>query len=291
MASAAVASARLASASPRLVRPTASSLAAHACCQGRIRPSPSAATHRLFSISPALQKKRKAEVGAPARRPGPDPSSSSSSNSASASSSKHPKPDPDQPLDFSSLQAAYAPIDAHHKAQLQAMLHGGRFNPSQLGALPVPLPSAGSGGGDQTFPLLELAQIVTRPGGRSVSLLVNERAYIKPIMSAVQASRDFNQQPQRSDENELELVLRVEMERPDDAARRVRDVAQAWRERLRQARTRHEKVLKEWKQSGKVLPDVFRRADKELQKVQDKKMKEVDQVEAQTLSHLERNSP
>ena len=141
----------------------------------------------------------------------------------------------------------------------------------------------------QTFPLRELAQVVPRPG-RTISLLATERAYIKPIMSAVQASRDFNQQPQRAEGNDLELVLRVEMERRDEVVRRAREACQAWRERVRQARTRHEKVLQEWKRAKTVLPDVVRKAEKEMQKVQDKKMKEIDQEESQTVKQLERNS-
>lgn len=139
-----------------------------------------------------------------------------------------------------------------------------------------------------TFPLHELAQIVPR-SGRIISLLVNDREYLKPIMSAVQSSKDFNQQPQRSDDNELELLLKVEMERKDDLVRRVKEACQGWRDRVRQARTKHEKALKEWKKNGTVLPDVVRKADKELQKVQDKKMKEIDGEEAQVIKQLDRN--
>lgn len=131
--------------------------------------------------------------------------------------------------------------------------------------------------------------MVPRPG-RTISLLVNERSYIKPIMSAVQSSKDFNQQPQRSDDNDLELVLRVELERRDEVVRRAREACQGWRERVRHARTRHEKVLQDWKKKGVVLPDVVRKAEKEMQKVQDKKMKEIDQEETQVIRQLERNS-
>jgi ribosome recycling factor len=108
-------------------------------------------------------------------------------------------------------------------------------------------------------------------------------------MSAVQSSKDFNQQPQRSEDNELELLLKVEMERKDDLIRRVKDACQGWKDRVRQARTKHEKALKDWKKSGAVLPDVVRKAEKELQKVQDKKMKEIDGEEAQVIKQLDRN--
>ncbi|KAK1255006.1 hypothetical protein MKX08_009001 [Trichoderma sp. CBMAI-0020] len=237
---------------------------------------------RPFSQSSSLLKKRKI---APASN-SPEPSSSSTPPRSSSKAADTTQPNPEDPLDFSSLIAAYAPIDAHFKTQLQAVLHGGRFNPDALGALPVALKD--DDGSKVTFPLHELAQIVPR-SGRIISLLVNDREYLKPIMSAVQSSKDFNQQPQRSDDNELELLLKVEMERKDDLVRRVKDACQGWRDRVRQARTKHEKALKEWKKNGTVLPDVVRKADKELQKVQDKKMKEIDGEEAQVIKQLDRN--
>jgi ribosome recycling factor len=184
------------------------------------------------------------------------------------------------------VTAAFVPIDTHFKSQLQGLIHGGRFNPDNLGALAVSVKSDGDGGAShESFPLRELAQVVPRPG-RTISLLVHDRAYIKPIMSAVQASPDYNQQPQRSEDNDLELILRVELERKEEAQRRVREAVQAWRERIRQARTKHDKVLKDWKKNKVVVSDVIHKAEKELQKVQDKKMKEIDQEEAKTLKQL-----
>ncbi|PTB68853.1 ribosome recycling factor [Trichoderma citrinoviride] len=256
----------------------------------RISSTPSSA--RSFNTSASLLKKRKIAPASNSPSHSHSPSSSTPPSSPKADKSSNnnsPQPNPEDPLDFSSVLAAYATIDAHFKAQLQAVLHGGRFNPDVLGALPVTVksPDDPEHHAKATFPLRELAQIVPR-SGRIISLLVNEREYIKPIMSAVQASKDFNQQPQRSEDNELELLLRVEMERKEDLVRRVKEACQAWRERVRQARTKHEKALKEWKKNGTVLPDVVRKADKELQKVQDKKMKEIDGEEAQVIKQLDR---
>ncbi|KAL6876571.1 ribosome recycling factor [Trichoderma novae-zelandiae] len=243
---------------------------------------------RSFNTSAPLLKKRKIAPASNSPPPPPSsPSSSASSPASKADSSSNGQPNPEDPLDFSSLTAAYATIDAHFRSQLQSVLHGGRFNPDALGALPVAVKSPDDDHAKASFPLRELAQIVPR-SGRIISLLVNEREYIKPIMSAVQASKDFNQQPQRSEDNELELLLRVEMERKEDLVRRVKEACQGWRERVRQARTKHEKAFKEWKKTGAVLPDVVRKADKELQKVQDKKMKEIDGEEAQVIKQLDR---
>lgn len=187
-------------------------------------------------------------------------------------------------------------MDAHFRAQLQGLSHGGRFNPTSLGALTVTVKSdvrANDGSGAMTtevqdFPLSELAQVVPR-SGRTISLLVNDRAYIKPIMSAVQSSKDFNQQPQRSEDNDLELLLKVEMERKEDVVRRVKEATQTWRERVRSARTKQEKVIKGWQKNKAITPDLAKKAVQELQKLQDRKMKEIDDEEAKTVKALGRN--
>ncbi|KAL6863006.1 succinate semialdehyde dehydrogenase NADP+ linked [Amphichorda felina] len=264
--------------------------------------SPSLLSVRPFSLSPSLHKKRKvaAPSNSPSRKdsaPSNDDHRSSSSPPSSSSSSSGPQPDPEDPLNFSSLTAAWAPMDAHFKSQLHALLNGGRFNPESLGALAVSIKSsipADDGTGASitsidTFPLSELAQVVPR-SGRTISLLVNDRDYIKPIMSAIQSSPDFNQQPQRSDDNDLELLLKIEMERKEDVIRRLKDAAQTWRERVRHSRTKYDKVLKDWKKNKVLTPDMARKAETELQKVQNKKMKEIDDEETKATRQLERNS-
>lgn len=236
---------------------------------------------RCFSSSPALLKKRK--IAAASNSPSAKAAAGNANKAEHDAAGDAAQPNPEDPLDMSSVVEAYATIDAHFKAQLAGMAHGGRFNPANLGSLPVAVRDAEAG--DGSFPLRELAQVVPR-SGRTISLLVHDKAYIKPIMSAVQSSREFNQQPQRSDDNELELLLKVELERRDDVVRRVKDAVQLWRDRVRQARSRHEKLLKEWRKTGAMLPDVVKRAEKELQKVQDKKMKEIDQEETQIIRQL-----
>ncbi|OAA46908.1 Ribosome recycling factor domain protein [Metarhizium rileyi] len=232
----------------------------------RLAISPETLTRRAFATSPPTLKKRK----------------------IAAASNSPARPDPSDPLDFSTLQASLAPHDAHYKSALQTILHGGRSNPSALGGLLVPVKSAAAADGEPaSFPLRELAQVVPR-SGRTISLLVNDRAYVKPIMSAVQASRDYNQQPQRSDDNDLELLMKVEPERREELVRRVKETAHAWRDKVRQARTRHDKVLKAWQRDGTVLKDVVRRAERELQKLQDAKMKEIDGEESAAVKGLDR---
>lgn len=138
-----------------------------------------------------------------------------------------------------------------------------------------------------TFPLRELCQVVPR-SGRTISLLVNDKEYIKPLMSAIQASKEFNQQPQRSPDNDLELLLKIEMERKEDVAKRVKETAQQWKDRVRQARTKYDKVVKGWKQDKTLTVDMARKVEGELLKTQTKKLGEVEEEEKKLLRQLEK---
>ncbi|KAK2060282.1 ribosomal recycling factor [Colletotrichum caudatum] len=197
--------------------------------------------------------------------------------------SKHPKPDPVDPLNFADVASRLASLASHHTEVLKMLQSGDRFSPDAIGALAVQ-PSRKD---PMTYPLRELAEIVPRPGGRTVSLLLHEKDYAKPVMAAVQASPDFNQQPQRDPDNELELVLKVEATNKDAVVRRAKDAAQAWREKIRAVTERRKKAHAKWQKDKAIVPDLKRRADKELQKLQDKEMKVVDAAEQQAVKKIQ----
>lgn len=164
-------------------------------------------------------------------------------------------------------------------------MRGGRFNPDAIGALKVPVKD--EEGDVLTFPLRELCQVVPR-SGRTISLLVNDKEYVKPLMSAIQTSKEFNQQPQRSPDNDLELLLKIEMERKEDIAKRVKETTQQWKDRVRQARTKYEKTVKAWKQDKTLTVDMARKVEGELLKAQTKKLGEVEEEEKRLLKQLEK---
>lgn len=174
-------------------------------------------------------------------------------------------------------KASEAPTEA-----LKKLKSGGRFNPDLIGAVRVQ-PDKKDG---TTYPLRELAQVVPK-GGRTISVIVHEAASVKPVMSAIQASRDFNQQPQRDPDNELELVLKLELEKREDVARRAKAVCHEWREKVRQVRQKRDKVHAAWKKDGTLLPDVKRKADTELDKIIKAKVAEIDALEKDTVKSVE----
>lgn len=225
--------------------------------------SPACAPKRLFSQTAAAAKKKQPEQKAS--------KNSASSASSPPSSSDAPKPNLEDPFDFADLEYAFTKGTEHYLNELTKARSGGRFNPDVLGALRV-RPDKKS---PETFPLHELAAIVPKRGSRKVSILVHELANVKPIMTAIQSSPDFNQQPQRVEDNEQELVLTVEAEDPEEAAKRLKDILNAWRQQVRDAKHKREQVVKKWWKDGKVVKDDFTRLEKEMQKLQDKKMAEI----------------
>ncbi|KAI2638462.1 ribosome recycling factor domain-containing protein [Xylaria nigripes] len=187
---------------------------------------------------------------------------------------KHPKPTPEEPLNFADVESRLQKHAEHFRFALKKTNASGRFDPDVVGSLRVQVDKKAS----TTYPLRELAQVVPR-GGRTVSLLVHDAEYVKPIMSAVQASADFNQQPQRDADNELELILKIELDKPEDMVRRIKTVAHEWRERIQAVRQKRIKQHETWKKGGEIGPDLKRMADDKLGKIIKDATAEVDTLE------------
>ncbi|KAI1464109.1 ribosome recycling factor [Daldinia caldariorum] len=195
---------------------------------------------------------------------------------------KHPPANPEEPLNFADVESRVRRHAEHHRELLKRLRVGGRFNPDVVGALRVQPDRKDAG---TTYPLREVAQVVAR-GGRTISLIAHEAGYVKAIMSAVQASPDFNQQPQRAPDNELELVLKIEPESRDDLLRRAKALCNDWRDRVRSVRQRRDKQHATWQKNGDIGPDLKRTADKELDKIIKAKMAEIDVLEKDTIKSL-----
>ncbi len=133
---------------------------------------------------------------------------------------KHPqaKADPADAFNFSDVEAAWARADEYHRASscsaagtraVRGRRHraaGGGVAPAAAAGKESSKKTAAAAAG-QTVRLDELAVVVpTR--GRTVEIRMHDPASRKAIMSAVQASADFNQQPQADPDNELVLFLR-----------------------------------------------------------------------------------
>lgn len=184
-------------------------------------------------------------------------------------------------FDLGDVEAEYGRVDERFDKRLQEFRVGGRFNPEVLGQLRV-RPDRNS---SQAFPLRELAQVVHR-GGRSVSILVSDPDYVKPIMSAVQASEDFNQQPQRDPDNELELLLRVEPENPEEQQKRLRGEVNSWRDAVREVMHARKQRHAAWLKDKHVTKDDVKALEKKVKAMQDKKIEGIERSEKQILQQM-----
>lgn len=137
----------------------------------------------------------------------------------------------------------------------------------------------------ETYPLRELAQVVYR-GGRSVSIMVSDQTYIKPIMSAVQASEEFNQQPQRDADNDLELFLRIEPDNPDEQAKRVRAECNTWKDAVRGVLSTRKSKHATWQKAKYLTKDDVKNLDKTVKGMQDKKLEAIDKKEKQIIAEM-----
>ncbi|KAI3324790.1 ribosome recycling factor [Xylariaceae sp. AK1471] len=246
---------------------------------------------RALHVSPTVykskkkeEKEKRADAGrATNNNSNGKPSPTESKNTTSTDDGpKHPQPSPEEPLNFADVKSRLRKHAEHFRASFKKLHTSGRFDPDVIGALRVTVDKKEG----IVYPLRELAQVVPR-GGRAVSLLVHDDEYVKPIMSAVQSSPEFNQQPQRDADNELELVLKIEPEKREDLVKRVKATAHEWRERVRAVRQKRDKLHATWKKDGTLGPDLKRTADKELDKVIKATTAEIDDAEKSAIKVAE----
>ncbi|RWA08337.1 hypothetical protein EKO27_g6759 [Xylaria grammica] len=239
---------------------------------------------RNLHASPALSKSKKKEETQKRTAGGRGKGAEKSTTSDAADDGpKHPQPSPEDILNFDDVESRLSQqAELFFRTTLRQIHTGARFDPDVLGGLRVTVDKKTG----EAYPLRELAEVVWR-GGRVVSLLVHEDGWVKPIMSAVQRSPQFNQQPQRDPDNALELTLKIEPEKREDLIKRVKTVAHEWRERIRAIRQKRDKLHATWKKDGTIVPDVKTTADKELDKIIKAAIGQVDAAEKSAIKAAE----
>ncbi|KAK7743523.1 ribosome-recycling factor [Cytospora paraplurivora] len=252
-------------------------------------PSPTYVCQRCFSQTAVLGKKggkdeKKTRRGAAAREEQEaeeEEAPKSGKGRAKEKAAQTPDFDYDAAFDLKEIEDEYARIDERFEKRLQEFKVGGRFNPEMLGQLQVKpdknLP--------ESYPLRELAQVVHR-GGRSVSIMVSDQAYIKPIMSAVQGSAEFNQQPQRDPDNDLELVLKIEAENPEEQQKRLKGECNSWKDNVREVLSTRKTKHAAWLKAKHITKDDVKNLDKKVKAMQDKKIEVVERREKLLLQEL-----
>ncbi|EPQ67189.1 Bgt-3517 [Blumeria graminis f. sp. tritici] len=172
------------------------------------------------------------------------------------------------PRDFTALLSGIAKCQAKLEADLAQHRNGGRFNPDVLGALRVTV----SRDTKKTERLSDLAQIVPK-SGRSLIIMVGEKAHIKPIMSAIQNSQNLNLQPQIDSQEPLHLNVPIPPSTKEsrdlalDAMSKAGDLAAAG---IRKERGVMQKSLRNIELKKLARPDDIKKAQKEMEKIVEK---------------------
>jgi ribosome recycling factor len=220
--------------------------------------------HRLFTTSPALQKK-----GAKAARDEAKTTSSSSKNDPSSSSTEDPN-------DFTALEAEITASITRLKDDLSKLRAGGRFNPELLENLRVQ-PDKNNA---QKVRLSDVAQVV--PKGRTVQILVGEKEHVKPITSAIQASTlSLTPQPDPTGANPLLLVVNIPPPTADSRKAAVAEAAKAGEKAgmvIKDARAKQQKKLRAMQLGKTARPDELKKAGTAMEKVVEKGGSEVKKV-------------
>ncbi|EHA49398.1 hypothetical protein MGG_14717 [Pyricularia oryzae 70-15] len=249
--------------------------------------TPTPSCPRCFSSSRALfakgknakgSKKNAQEVPA-SRKQGEDEEAG-----AQGRRSSKPEAPAEDPFVLDDTEEAYARVAARGEDKLKAIRMGSRFTPEVLGKVPVTLSKKAGG---KTVLLEETALVDVRQG-RMVQLTLFEAENRKAVISAIQASDQFNQQPQQDPEDPTILTLKVEPEKLEDQLRNAKDIAHAWREGLRKVTNARQKKHSQWKDAKIITKDDKTKLDKVVQKLQDTRMKAVDAAEERAVQALKK---
>lgn len=169
------------------------------------------------------------------------------------------------PEDFSALRAGIAKANDKLSADLAKLRSGGRFNPEILENMRVHLDKDSK----KTHRVGELAQVIPK-GGRSVMLLVGEKDHVKPIISAIQNSKELNLQPVPDPHNPSQLNVPLPAptkESRDAALAAAHDVGEAAKAAITGARGVMQKKLRQMEIKETALPDELKKARKEMEKI------------------------
>ncbi|CZT46932.1 related to RRF1 Mitochondrial ribosome recycling factor [Rhynchosporium secalis] len=179
----------------------------------------------------------------------------------------------EDPFDFSSLETGIEKVLDKLKNDLSKLRTGGRFNPEVLESLRVHLVKDSK----NSEKLGDLAQVLPK-GGRSLMILVGEKDHVKPIVSAIQASKDLNLQPVQDSQNATQLNVPIPpptKESRDQALSAASKTGETANAGIRTARGAMQKRLRAMEIKKAVRPDDLKKASKDMEKIVEKGVADV----------------
>ncbi|KAF4312578.1 hypothetical protein GTA08_BOTSDO11799 [Botryosphaeria dothidea] len=224
---------------------------------------------RPFSTSPALHKKSgKANL------------SHARSDSSPPVRDAHDSTPTDDAFDLSTMESQILKAIERLSHDLAELRSGGRLSPEGIEKLKVTLKTTGSAQGPkETHRVGDLAQVI--PKGRVVSVVAGDEEYIKPLMTAIQAS-PYSLTPQQP-KPDSPTTITVPIPPPTgesrkkalDAAKKAETTAT---QAVQNARAAHQKKLRALEVGKKVRPDDVNKAKKLMDETAKKGQEEVKHI-------------
>ncbi|TVY29981.1 Ribosome-recycling factor [Lachnellula hyalina] len=175
----------------------------------------------------------------------------------------------EDPFDFSELNSGIEKALKKLEADLSKLRTGGRFNPEVLDNLRVSLSKESK----KTERLGDLANVLPN-GGRMLMVLVGEKEHLHPVMSAIQAAKNINLQPQIDPQNSsTQLNIRIPpptKESRDQALADASKTGETAKAGVQTARSVQHKRLRGMELKKAARPDDLKKAQKEMEKIVEK---------------------
>ncbi|TVY49813.1 Ribosome-recycling factor [Lachnellula occidentalis] len=175
----------------------------------------------------------------------------------------------EDPFDFSELNSGVEKALKKLENDLSKLRTGGRFNPEVLDNLRVSLSKESK----KTERLGDLANVMPN-GGRMLMVLVGQKEHLHPVMSAIQAAKIINLQPQIDPQNSTtQLNIRIPpptKESRDQALADASKTGETAKAGVQTARSVQQKRLRGMELKKAVRPDDLKKAQKEMEKIVEK---------------------
>ncbi|EEP76618.1 predicted protein [Uncinocarpus reesii 1704] len=227
---------------------------------------------RLFSTTPAVSKKKK------------DKSSRAAEESSAGSSAGA-----EDPLDFSSLTNGIQDAVSRLKEDISKLRPGGRLNPELIENVRVTVKSGSTG--KESVKLNELAQVIPK-GGRTITILLGEEDYAKPVTSALQAMPSLSLNPQQDPHNKLQLNVPIPPPTRESRDQVLKEAKAAMEKASTTVKNARANLNKKFKAAGNkkvVRPDDLHKALEQMEKITAKGQKEVKDAFEAAKKALERD--
>ncbi|KAL1629064.1 ribosome-recycling factor [Neofusicoccum ribis] len=186
----------------------------------------------------------------------------------------------DDAYDLSTMESQILKAMERLTHELSELRAGGRFNTEHLEKLKVTLKPSGSALGEkETHRLGDLAQVI--PKGRVVTVIAGDEDYVKPLMTAIQAS-PYSLTPQQP-KPDSPTTIAVPIPPPTGESRKKALEAAKKAETnalqaVQTARAAHQKKLRALEVGKKVRPDDASKAKKLMDETAKKGQEEVKHI-------------